>query len=219
MKRIPLLFAATMAALIIFTAKAAETNQPSGDGEASYAKSLENRTADILKALALTDTNKAARVHDILISQYRALNTNDAPLRAAPKDTNVLAQVHATRKTLHEQFLAKLSEQLTPQQIEVIKDKMTYNKVKVTYDAYCEIIPSLTEAQKTNILQMLKDAREEAMDGGSSDEKSAIFKKYKGRIANYLSKEGVDEQKARKEWGQKPKAKAATGTTNAIAAP
>ena len=89
---------------------------------------------------------------------------------------------------------------------------MVYGKVQVTYNAYCEIIPSLTDAQKAKILEWLNAAREEAMDCGRSKEKDAVFKKFKGRIANYLAKEGVDEQKARKEWGEKQKAKAATNS-------
>ena len=63
--------------------------------------------------------------------------------------------------------------------------------------------PSLSAGQKAKILEFLKQAREEAMDGVSANEKSAIFKKYKGRIANYLSAQGVDEAKARKEWTQR----------------
>lgn len=218
MKRITtLLFAIASIATVSFAAeKNAVTNPVPDQAGASYTQTLEKRVGDILNALALSDTNKAARVHDILLAHYRALNANDAPLRASPKDTNVVAQVHAARKTLHDDFLSKLSQNLTPEQVEVIKDKMTYNKVKVTYAAYCDIIPGLTDAQKAHILQTLKDAREEAMDGGSSDEKSAIFKKYKGRIANYLAKEGIDEQKARKEWGAKQKAKAAAAKTNAV---
>ena len=48
-------------------------------------------------------------------------------------------------------------------------------------------------------------AREKAIDGGSADEKSAIFKKYKGRINNYLSTQGIDMKQAEKAWGQKQK--------------
>src|SRR5262249_29867730 len=86
-------------------------------------------------------------------------------------------------------------------------DKMTNNKVQVTYDAYLEIVPNLTEPQKKKILDLLKEAREEAMDAGSADEKSAIFKKYKGRINNYLTAEGHDVKQAYKDWGEKQKAK------------
>jgi hypothetical protein len=210
-------------ALLSLAAFAAETNSTPEQTEANYAKAIEGRTADILKVLALTDANKTTKVHDAIIAQYRALKSwhdeNDARLKASAKDTNAVAQIRVSLKAIHDAFIARLSESLTPTQVEQVKDKMTYNKVQVTYDAYCEIILTLTDAQKAHILATLKEAREEAMDGGSADEKSAIFKKYKGRIANYLSKEGVDETKARKEWGAKQKAKATASSETKGAAP
>src|SRR5436190_22485974 len=108
-----------------------------------------------------------------------------------------------------------MAAELTPEQMDKVKDKMTYNKVQVTYDAYCEIVPNLTEPQKEKIFELLKEAREEAMDAGSAEEKSAIFKKYKGKINNYLSAQGIDVGKAYKDWGARQKAKQTTTTTQA----
>ena len=85
---------------------------------------------------------------------------------------------------------------------------MTYNKVRVTFDGYLQIVPHLTDPEKARILELLKEAREEAMDGGSAEEKSAIFKKYKGKINNYLNSNGHDVAKAYKDWGERQKAKA-----------
>lgn len=212
MKKLFLPLAVT-AFLSVLSASAAETNAAAADAEAKYTAAIEGRTADILKALALTDPAKSAKVHDIIIAHYRALNAwhdeNDTKLKAAKADTNAIAEIRSPLKRLHEKFLAALAENLSPAQVEQVKDKLTYNKVRVTYDAYCQIIPTLTDAQKAHILATLKEAREEAMDGGSAEEKSAIFKKYKGRIANYLSKEGVDEAKSRKEWSARQKSQAA----------
>ena len=96
--------------------------------------------------------------------------------------------------------MAKLSADLTPEQVEQVKDKMTYNKVKVTYDAYCQIVPKLTETEKAKILELLKAAREEAIDGGSADEKTAIFQKYKDQINVVLDANGHNVASAIKEW-------------------
>jgi hypothetical protein len=182
----------------------------------NYSKTIELRTADILKLLPLTDPAKTARVHDIIVDQYRALKTwhgeNDARLKAAGKDTNAVAEIKASLKVIHDQYLAKLAAELTPEQVDIVKDKMVYNKVQVTFKAYCDIIPVLTDAQKAHILDELKQAREEAIDGATVNEKSAIFKKYKGRIANYLSQQGVDEQKYRKEWYAKYKNQTTTNS-------
>ena len=58
--------------------------------------------------------------------------------------------------------------ELTPEQVETVKNKMTYKKVKVTYDAYCAIVPNLTEKDKAKILEVLKEAREEAIVSATS---------------------------------------------------
>ena len=84
--------------------------------------------------------------------------------------------------------------------------------MQVTFKAYNEIYGPLGTEQQAKVLDMLKQAREEAMDGGSSGEKDAIFKKYKGKINNYLSGQGIDMKKMEHEWGQKQKAKAAATT-------
>src|SRR5262249_33204765 len=152
--------------------------------EANYTKAIEGRTADIMKILALTDTNKAAQVHDAIIAQYRALNAwheaNDAKLKAARSDTNAVSQIRASLKQLHDEFLSRLAENLTPEQIEKVKDKLTYGKVQFTYAGYMAAYPGLAEEHKQKILEILKQAREEAIDGGSAEEKTAIFQKSKG---------------------------------------
>ena len=89
--------------------RAAETNAMPADAEAKYTAAIEGRTADILKALALTDADKAGKVHDAIIAQYRALNAwhneNDAKLKASAKDTNAVAQIRASLKIIHGSFI------------------------------------------------------------------------------------------------------------------
>ncbi len=193
--------------------KTVETNLSPEQIEANYTTAIENRTAAILQALALSNTNRITKVHDLIIVQWRALRAwhdeYDARLKATQSDTNTVAQIRASLKKLHAEFIAGLSEYLTPEQIETIKDKMTYGVVEVTYRAYLEIVPNLTDADKAKILELLKEGREEAMDAGSSREKAAIIKKYKGKINIYLTAHGHDVGKAYKEWGEKQKLKAA----------
>lgn len=192
---------------------------------AKYTATITKRSADIVDALFLSDGAKAQRVQAILVAQYRALNAwheqHDAELKALKKSAGSddreaatkakakIATTQASLKNIHDEFLAKLATELTPAQIETVKDKMTYGKVKVTFDGYVEIVPNLTDAEKARILELLKEAREEAMDGGSADEKSVIFKKYKGKINNYLSSQGHDVAQAYKDWGAKQKEKQA----------
>ena len=185
--------------------KPAETNLSPEQVEANYTKAIENRTADILQVLALSDTNQTAHVHDIIMAQYRALrawhDANDPKLKTAKGDTNAVAQLHVSLKELHDAFLSRLAEHLTPEQVDKVKDKMTYGKVQFTFAGYIAQYPALSDANKEKILELLKQAREEAMDGGSAEEKTAIFQRYKGKINNYLSAQGIHPAK------EKPAAK------------
>ena len=72
---------------------------------------------------------------------------------------------------------------------------MTYGKVQFTFAGYLAQYPNLSEVNKEKILEFFKQAREEAMDGGSAGEKTAIFQRYKGRINNYLSRQGIHPEK------------------------
>jgi len=167
--------------------------------EAKYTHAIEGRTAEILKILDLGNTNQSAKVHDLIIAQYRALRAwheaNDAKLLAAKGDTNALTQIRVTLKSLHEGFIAKLSAGLTPEQVEKVKDKMTYGKVQFTYAGYLAAYPDLADQQKQKILELLRQAREAAMDGGSAEEKTAVFQQCKGKINNYLSQQGIHPNK------------------------
>jgi hypothetical protein len=178
---------------------AVETNTAPESAEAKYAKTLETRTADILKSLELADTNKIARVHDIIVAQYRALNAwhqeNDVRLKTAKSDTNAVAAIRATLLTQHDKYLTALAEVLTPDQVEKVNDKMTYGKVQFTFKGYLVTYPNLSESQKAEVLRLLKEAREEEMDAGSAEAKTAVFQRYKGKINNYLSKQGVHPEK------------------------
>jgi len=180
--------------------------------ETVYTANIEKRAGEILKVLALTDEGKATRVKDAIVAQYRSLRARDEALdtmfqslskNAPGVETNRAAILKPLSQQLHNHFLSRLGTELTPEQVEQIKDRMTYNKVKVTYDAYCEIVPKLTDAEKGKILETLKVAREEAMDGGSADEKAAIFQKHKEGINAMLNANGHDVAKATKEWETK----------------
>src|SRR5450756_404598 len=150
MKPIPLFFSAIFLAVGLATAgesASSQTNQTSEQTEANYTKAIEGRAADILKILALTDATKASHVHDAVIAQYRSLRTwhdeNDAKLKAARRDTNAVAEIRSSLQTLHGAFLAKLAADLTPGQIEQVKDKMTYGKVQFTFAGYLAAYPGL----------------------------------------------------------------------------
>ena len=221
MKTLLLMFALMATACAL--AKAADERPISDD--AAYLADLDKRGEAVLNDLKLADADKAARVKQAVINQYRVIKyTDDAALAGVPKDdkaaTAKAKEIAATaKKPLHDAFVAKLAADLTPEQVETVKDRMTYNVVRVTYDAFCDMIPALTDAQKAHILAQLKEAREIAMDQGTSNEKHAVFGKYKGRINNYLSKEGYDLKQATKDWADRRKAREASAKQAAATQP
>jgi hypothetical protein len=66
-------------------------------------------------------------------------------------------------------------------------------------------LPNLTAEQKEKIYGWLVEARDIAMDQGSSEKKHAVFGKYKGRINNYLSAAGYDMKKEGEAWQKRIK--------------
>jgi hypothetical protein len=193
------------------------------DDQAAYQQTIKLRSEKIVHTLSIADSNEASKVVDIIARQYHDLNAvhtrKDAELKALKNDTTLAKESRKVKQDavqndvlkqldkLHKKYLRKLSSELTEEQIVQVKNGMTYNVLPITYQAYQDMIPTLTETQKAQILAWLTEAREHAMDAGSSDEKHAWFGKYKGRINNYLSAQGYNAQKEREEWEKRIKAK------------
>lgn len=174
------------------------------------------RAEKIVTGLELTDPAQTVRVRDLIAGQYRDLSvvhdTRDAAVKAAKEAPGNEATVESAKNTatarmadLHYAYLASLSVELTPEQVEHIKNGMTYGVVPLTFGVYEEMLPDLSPEQKRKLLGWLREAREHAMDAGSSDEKHGWFGKYKGRINNYLSAGGIDMKKAEKEMMERKK--------------
>jgi Spy/CpxP family protein refolding chaperone len=183
-----------------------------------YEQVIHERTAKIVDALDITEDAKKQAVHEIIQTQYRSLNTwhetndkrRDELRKVVGKSTEAtpekqeLDRIDASLREIHDWYLAALAEHLTPEQVDTVKDKMVYGKVQVTYNGYLAQQPNLTEEEKAYLLDQLKQAREEGMDGASTEEKNKIFDKYKGRINNWLVKRGYHLS------GKKPATKPST---------
>lgn len=161
--------------------------------DAEYVNSIKTRSEKIVQALALDDKNVYENVLNIVCNRYFKLNDiyRDYP------DKNVR---DAELYKHHFEFEADLANYLSDTQIEQVKDGMTYGVVQKTYEAHIEMIPSLSEAEKRQILNWLKEAREFAIDAENSKAKHNWFGKYKGRINNWLSKRGYNLDEERKAW-------------------
>lgn len=196
-------------------AMAANVNGP----EAAYTQEITKRADKIVGSLELGDEAARTRVRDLIAQRYKQLreihDTRDAKIAEARKSpgpdrtmadswTKVTSDA-ANLKVIesHRRFVARLSVELAPEQVEKVKDGMTYGVVPVTYKRYLELLPGLTDEQKREILATLVEAREYAMDAGSSEEKHAIFNKFKGRINNFISAAGYDLKQAEKELAER----------------
>ena len=190
-----------------------------------YVESIVNRSQKIVDKLGLTDVKAAEDVCNIIANRYFELNdiyeirdakvktvkesglTGDAKNEALKAAEN---EKDAALYRSHFAFPASLSLFLNEEQIEAVKDGMTYGVVKVTYEATLDMIPSLKEEEKVQIYAWLVEAREFAMDAENSNKKHAAFGKYKGRINNYLAKRGYNLTKEREEWAKRVKARGGT---------
>lgn len=205
------------------SAGAVDLNKENRDPK--YVESIVNRSQKIVDKLGLTDVKAAEDVCNIIANRYFELNdiyeirdakvktvkesglTGDAKNEALKAAEN---EKDAALYCSHFAFPASLSLFLNEEQIEAVKDGMTYGVVKVTYEATLDMIPSLKEEEKVQIYAWLVEAREFAMDAENSNKKHAAFGKYKGRINNYLAKRGYNLTKEREEWAKRVKARGGT---------
>ena len=190
--------------------------------EAEYRAVVTQRADKIVKNMNITDSVVYKEVRATIADQYVNLSEIHDSRNAAIKKVKEeyksdkdkseakvkKLEVKADKKLtkLHKKYIARLAKNLSPAQVDQVKDGMTYNVLPNTYRAYQEMLPNLTEEQKKQILAWLTEAREHAIDAESSDKKHAWFGKYKGKINNYLSKAGIDMNKEGKAWQERIKA-------------
>ncbi len=223
MRRLALGFLVLGAALLL---AAAPATSPSAVPAPAPSPTPDKTTRRILDDLKLDDAHAIARLREICATHFPALaawhRENDPHLKtlwsdfdqaraaknpsAADAALDRIAALYATFQAQHDAFLAQLATVLTPAQVERVQDVLTIDKVKVTYHAYEEIFPILTDAQKAVVLAELKAARAEAIDAGPMTEKSAFFKKHKILIEErYFPTQGIDAQKFRREFAARTK--------------
>lgn len=210
-----------LAALILVSGTVGEvaaSEMPDAEA-AAYWNVVTGRAQKIVDKMSIEDAAKRDRVRDLIARQYQSLNTlhegRDAALRElkAGDSADREVRMEATRreadlavKELHYYFLGQLAAELSPAQIEEVKDGLTYGVVPMTYKRYTQMLPDLEEQHLRYLYSALIEAREYAMDEGSSEEKHRRFGKYKGRINNYLSQLGIDMKEAERVLNEKEKA-------------
>lgn len=207
--------------LSLLTLVLASNAQSQTTNNDDYLKVVKERAHKIVAPLEIGDSVKFYRVRDQIAQEYvdiKQIDENKAAATTAVKAKNLEKAAAETelkkvndateekRTALNKKFVQSLSKDLNAQQIEKVKDGLTYNVLPITYKAHLDMIPSLKEEEKKYIYDALFEAREHAMAAGSSDAKHGWFGKYKGRINNYLAARGYDLKKEREAWYERTKA-------------
>ena len=161
-----------------------------------YVETIKGRAQKIVDGLQLTDAQKAENVRNIIANRYFLLNDIHAKYDKKTQEDALYAELYKH----HFELASALALYLNEEQIDAVKDGMTYGRLKRDYNAQLEMIPSLTDEEKAQILVWLKEAREYAIDAADSKGKHFWFDKYRGRTNNWLSARGYDLKKERDAW-------------------
>lgn len=185
-----------------------------------YRQVMYGRADKIVKTLELDQAEMQEFMKELIATQYIELGKINDEYAAKEKEIKAMEiskeeQSALLEKAFHHQryqlqakhyyFVSQLNANLTPEQVEKVKDGMTMGVFPKTFQAHLEMIPSLKPEEIAYIKAALMEAREYAMDCSDSKVKHAWFGKYKGRINNYLSKRGYDLKKEREAWNERIK--------------
>lgn len=163
--------------------------------DSAYVETIKGRAQKIVDGLQLTDPKQARNVRNIIANRYFLLNDIHAKYDKTQQDA-----LQAELYRHHFELQSALAVYLTDEQIDAVKDGMTYGRLKRDYNAQLDMIPSLSDYEKQQVLIWLREAREYAMDAADSKGKHFWFDKYRGRTNNWLSSRGYDLKKEREQW-------------------
>ncbi len=203
---------------------------PAGAIDEPTRKKIEQKATRIVESLKLDDADKAAKVKAIAGEWLGMMLTwhkeHDAELgrlwgewnkarAVVPKDefpAEVIAHriddVYASLKPAYEDYVKRLSAELTPEQVDAIKENWSRSPgMTRTYSAYLEIVPDLTEKDKEVIKGRMLMAREAAMLTDSDKEIVAIYKRHKVKVEQYVGT--LQWAKLHKAFAERGKAAAA----------
>ena len=216
-------FIVAAAMMTLYTTNVNAVELDTNGRDPNYVETIMQRSKKVTDALNISGTEKGEQVLNIVANRYFKLNDIYAERDSLKAVAKTMTGEEKKRKMeyaemlkdqklykSHFGFIADLSVYLTDAEVETVKDVLTYNVVNVTYKAQCDMIPTLKEEEKVQILAWLKEGREYAIDAESSKKKHEAFGKYKGRINNWLSKRGYNLTKEREEWAKRVKARGET---------
>ena len=186
---------ATILSLLSIAASAQVALKTEGQ-DPQYVETIKGRAQKIVDGLNLGDVNKEENVRNIIANRYFQLNDIHAKFDKKTQEDALYAELYKH----HFELASALALYLNEEQIDAVKDGMTYGRLKRDYNAQLEMIPTLKEEEKAQILVWLREAREYAIDAADSKGKHFWFDKYRGRTNNWLSSRGYDLKKERDAW-------------------
>ena len=186
---------AALVSLLYLTANAQLVPLDCDGRDSAYVENIKGRAQKIVDGLQLTNQEKARTVRNIIANRYFLLNDIHAKYDKSQQDA-----LQAELYKHHFELASALALYLTDEQVDAVKDGMTFGRLKRDYQATQDMIPTLSDFEKAQILIWLKEAREYAMDAADSKGKHYWFDKYRGRTNNWLSARGYDLKKERDEW-------------------
>ena len=199
----------TAIALLTFQSPAVvRAADPSGVDEATQ-KKVDQKANKLIDGLKLDDADKATKAkaitRDWLVTMLAWHKEHDPELKGlwsewnkaravVPKDEfpgEVIAQklddVYASLKPAYEDFTKRLSAELSPEQVDALKEAWSRSPgMTRTYKAYLEIVPDLAEQDRQVIHDRMLMAREAAMLTDSDKEIVSIYKRHKVKVEQYI---------------------------------
>lgn len=182
-----------------------------------YIVDINERASNIVSKLEVNDADKK-ELESILIKEYVSIekieSKRDSQLeklkktsideeKKKVKSAEIWTQYKASISKLHDSCLGKLSKKINESQIVQVKDAMTYQVMPKTYHNFLDMFQSLNDDQKKMIYNHLVEARENAMNVGTSKGQFAWFAKYRGKINNILASQGIELHYTSKAWQKK----------------
>ena len=225
MKRFPLIAAMVFLALNYFAPVVFSQNEPAADAE-------QKRATEWVATLKLDDAAKSAHVTEVVATHLRAVRDwhNSHPATNVPAginpvtgnklndlDRQVIAD-SAQPKSIHENLMTGLRQDLSEAQVAAMLDKYTIGKVAFTLNGYRAIVPDLKPEEEKTIRGFLEEARERAVDFKNMKEISVIFEIYKTKSEQYLNANGRSWKQLYKDYTAAIKAKKAAqmSATNSV---
>jgi hypothetical protein len=200
------------AATLLFSSPALAQQAPSADAKPAMtaeqrAKSdqeTDKKAAEWVTSLNLNDAQKETAVKQVIATHLKTIRdwNNEHPYTTVPAGVNPytgkplsnmdrqIIAISAMPKSVHENLMAGLRQNLTEPQVETILDKYTIGKVEFTMNGYRSIVPNLTAQEEKVLSDNLKKGREQAIDFKNMTQISAIFEIYKTQNEQYLNAHG-----------------------------